>query len=71
MNIESFEKDTSLRKFLDFIKQVNNEWGSNALEVVYHDWDKMCGIEIRSLKESICFNFYDDGTFRCLIREIK
>ena len=61
MNIENFERtDTSLHKFLDFCK-------STDMKVTYHDWDHMCGIEVNTLDDYAVFNFWADGSFRCMI----
>ena len=61
MNISDITRtDTSLHKFLDFCK-------STDLEVIYHDWDNTCGIEVRKFDDVVIFNFYDDGSFRCMI----
>ena len=68
MNIQQFKKSTSLHKFLDFIKQIKQERGEEFITITEHNWDNMCGIEIECLEDKAYFSFYDDGTFRCLIR---
>ena len=62
MNIDNFKHtDTALHKFIDFCK-------STDLKIIEHDWDHMCGIEVRcKLGDAVLLNFWADGSFRCLI----
>jgi len=66
MNIENFEsQDTDLHRFLQFCKRLEQ---TDDLAVEKQDWDNMCGIIVKcALGDSICFNFWQDGSFRCLV----
>ena len=69
MDVEAFrETDTALGYFLAFL----DKRGRTLTDATYiEDWDNMCGITLRNDwldqdNHSMCFNFYDDGSWRCI-----
>lgn len=60
MNIKDFE-ETDLHRFLKFCD-------GSELRVSKEDWDNMCGITISDGHTRVCFNFYEDGKFRCIVQ---
>lgn len=74
MNIEDFETtpETDLHRFLKFLKGIETSYNPH-ISVEKEDWNNMCGITVKQSfsgkDEHICFNFYEDGKFRVIIRD--
>lgn len=65
-----------IKWIIEQAKKNNSDFSSFIawLETVDHlsyeveDWGNMCGVMVEdSISNAICFNFYDDGSFRAII----
>lgn len=67
MNVlEVAKEDNDLGRFLNFLDKARE---NKEIRYDIEDWDHMCGIMVFDrLKQEICFNFWADGSFRCLVK---
>ena len=72
MDIEQvLSEDNDLSRFMSFVDNAGLGY-EGEMNTIKEDWDNMCGITVSSnyagtTNASICFNFYEDGTYRAMI----